>query len=55
MAAMSGDFYTRELMAASRAELERLLSFLQKLGKPKPAIVGGWAVYAYVGGWDRGT
>jgi len=47
---VSGNFYDGESLTASFAELKKLLGFLQELGTPRPAIVGGWAVYAYEGG-----
>ncbi|MDH3313777.1 MAG: hypothetical protein OEM28_11635 [Nitrosopumilus sp.] len=47
---MSGNFYDDESLTASFVELKKLLDFLQELGTPRPAITGGWAVYAYEGG-----
>ncbi len=44
---MSDDFYDEESTSASFNELKKLLIFLDKLGVPRPAITGGWAVYAY--------
>lgn len=47
---MSENFYDDESISASFIELKKLLNFLKELGKPRPAIIGGWAVYAYEGG-----
>jgi len=44
---MSSEFYDPETLSASFDELKKLLKFLDKLGVPHPAIIGGWAVYAY--------
>lgn len=43
-------FYNNDVTTASFEELKMLLGYLDRLGRPRPAITGGWAVYAYEGG-----